>query len=73
MCCTRRAANVYWLKDNGSVTELDRVKIDGNKYLYVIHKTQVSDFGKYKCVATNIKGTTSAKEIELTGMFLKFS
>jgi hypothetical protein len=69
------AAKVYWLKDNEPITELGHVKTsaDGNKYFYHIQRTQVSDFGKYKCMATNSKGTTNSKEIELTGMFLKFS
>jgi len=67
-------AEVYWLKDNASVSDLDHVHTftEGNKHYYHIAKTQVSDFGKYKCIATNSKGTNS-KEIELTGMFLKLS
>jgi hypothetical protein len=61
-------AEVYWLKDNASVSDLDHVHTftEGNKHYYHIAKTQVSDFGKYKCIATNSKGTNS-KEIELTG------
>jgi hypothetical protein len=68
-------AKVSWLKDNVSVSDLDHVRTytEGNRHYYHIAKTQVSDFGKYKCVATNSKGTTNSKEIELTGMFLKLS
>jgi hypothetical protein len=68
-------ARVYWLKNNESITDLDHVKTsrDGNKYYYRIQKTRESDFGKYRCIATNAKGTTNSKEIELTGMFLKFA
>ena len=68
-------AKVQWLKDNVSVSDSDRVNIltEGNRHYYRIVKTQVSDFGKYKCIATNSKGTTESKEIELTGMFLKLS
>jgi hypothetical protein len=68
-------AKVHWLKDNASISDLDRVHIsaEGNRHYYRIAKTRVSDFGKYKCIATNIKGTTDSKEIELTGMFLKLS
>lgn len=62
-------AKVTWLKDNASVSDLDHVHIstEGNKHYYSIEKTQASDFGKYKCVATNSIGTTNSKEIELTG------
>lgn len=68
-------AQVYWLKDNASVSDSDHVQIfaEGNRHYLRIGKTQVSDFGKYKCIATNSKGTTDSKEIELTGMFLKLS
>jgi hypothetical protein len=68
-------AKVYWLKDNAAVSDLDHVKIltEGNRHYYHIAKAQDSDFGKYKCVATNSKGITYSKEIELTGMFLKLS
>lgn len=68
-------AKVIWLKDNASVSDLDHVRTftEGNRHYYHIAKTQVSDFGKYKCVATNSKGTTNSKEIEVTGMFLKLS
>jgi hypothetical protein len=67
-------AKVQWLKDNAPITDFNHAKTskDGNKYFYHIQKTEVSDFGKYKCIATNSKGTTNSKEIELTGMFLKF-
>lgn len=66
-------ADVYWLKDNVSVSDGDHVRIfmEGNKHYYHIPKTQRSDFGKYKCIATNSKGTTHSKEMELTGMFLQ--
>jgi hypothetical protein len=62
-------AEVHWLKDNATVSDLDHVRTstEGNRHYYHIAKTQVSDFGKYKCVATNSMGTTSSKEIELTG------
>lgn len=63
-------AKVHWLKDNESITDdSGRVKTfrEGNKYYYHIEKTQVSDFGRYKCIANNSKGTTNSKEIELTG------
>lgn len=62
-------AKVYWLKDNAPISNLDHVKTftEGNKHYYHIEKTQVSDFGKYRCVANNSKGTTNSKEIELTG------
>jgi len=62
-------AKVYWLKDNATVSDLDHVHtfVEGNRHYYRIAKTQVSDFGKYKCIATNSKGTTNSKEIELTG------
>jgi len=67
-------ATVYWLRNNESIADLDHVQTykEGNKYYYRIEKTQDSDFGKYKCIATNSKGTTYSKEIELTGVFLKF-
>jgi hypothetical protein len=64
-------AEVQWLKDNEPITEdSGRVKTfkEGNRYYYRIEKTQVSDFGRYKCIATNSMGTTNSKEIELTGM-----
>lgn len=66
-------ANVYWLKDNASVNDGGHVNIsvEGNKHYYHIPKTQPSDFGKYKCIASNSKGATHSKEIELTGMFLQ--
>jgi hypothetical protein len=65
-------AKVYWLKDDAPVSDLGHVHIfaEGNRHYYRIVKTQVSDFGKYKCIATSSKGTTTSKEIELTGMFL---
>jgi len=68
-------AKVSWLKDNASVSDLDHVhtSTEGNKHYYYIAKTQASDLGKYKCIATNSKGTTYSKEIELTGMLLKLS
>jgi hypothetical protein len=68
-------AKVYWLKDNATVNDLDHVHTftEGNRHYYHIAKTQVSDFGKYKCIANNSKGTTESKEIELTSMFLKLS
>jgi hypothetical protein len=68
-------AKVHWLKDNATVSDLDHVHtfMEGNRHYYRIAKTQVSDFGKYKCIATNSKGTTNSKEIELTGKFLKLS
>ena len=65
-------AKVYWLKDNVNVSD-EHTFTEGNRHYYHIVKTQDSDFGKYRCVATNDKGTTNSKEIELTGMFLKLS
>jgi hypothetical protein len=65
-------AKVYWLKGNASISDTHTFT-EGNKHYYHIAKTQVSDFGKYKCIATNNRGTTYSKEIELTGMFLKLS
>jgi hypothetical protein len=66
-------AKVYWLKDNASISDLDHVQTftEGNRHYYHIEKMQDSDFGKYKCIATNSKGTTNSKEIELTGKVLK--
>lgn len=68
-------AEVHWLKNNASVSDSGHVNIstEGNRHYYHILKTRVSDFGKYKCVATNSKGTAVSNEIELTGMFLQLS
>ncbi|XP_069682729.1 neurotrimin-like isoform X2 [Periplaneta americana] len=62
-------ARVKWFKDDQPIPEMNHTRIYQmeNKFFYHIDQTKTTDFGKYVCSATNSKGTTNSKVIELTG------
>ncbi|XP_059503813.1 hemicentin-1 isoform X2 [Stegostoma tigrinum] len=50
------AATLRWYKDGQPLEKDDRITITANGHVIQIRNTQLSDTGRYTCVATNIAG-----------------
>ncbi|XP_053523819.1 hemicentin-2 [Artibeus jamaicensis] len=65
---------ISWYKDGRPVTPSERLRILGEGRLLQIQPTQVSDSGRYLCVATNVAGEDDqdfSVLIQVPPMFLK--
>ncbi|GAB1286208.1 Hemicentin-2 [Apodemus speciosus] len=55
-CWAMPPPSISWYKDGRPVTPSQRLNVLGEGRLLQIHPTQVSDSGRYLCVATNVAG-----------------